>query len=177
MLCAVFACTEEKLQEDQNNLESVETLASANAEGPCVVTNLVAGQHYVAGSVTVDIEGDNLIITYTSNSDWIIGTTHLSVGNCDEDWAPLTGSGNPKIGQFEYTVPFSVEPHEVVYVISLDGLDDHYCFAAHAEVEGPDGGETAWAEGSQFEGSGWAMYNESFLSECEEGDGGNNPPY
>ena len=76
MLCAVFACTEEKLQEDQNNLESVETLASANAEGPCVVTNLVAGQHYVAGSVTVDIEGDNLIITYTSNSDWIIGTTH-----------------------------------------------------------------------------------------------------
>jgi hypothetical protein len=39
MLCAFFACTEEKLQEDQNNFDSFE----ADAEGPCVITNLVAG--------------------------------------------------------------------------------------------------------------------------------------
>jgi len=128
MLCAFFACTDEKLLEHQNNFDSVE----ADAEGSCVITNLVAGRHYVAGSVTVDVEGDNLIITYTSNAVWIIGTTHISIGNYDEDWVPLTGSGNPQIGQFEYIVPFSVEPHEVVYIISSDGLNDHYCFAAHA---------------------------------------------
>jgi hypothetical protein len=150
MLSVVFTCAEEKFQEDQNNFDSVE----AGVEGPCIITNLVAGQHCVAELVAVDVdaEGYNLIVTYTSNDDWIRGTTHLSIGNRKEDLVPLKGSGNAQIGQFEYTVPFSVEPHEVFYIISSDSLDDHYCFVAHAALEGSDGGETAWA-----------MYKESFL--------------
>lgn len=170
IICVTLSCTEEKFIDDQLDNNSIQT----DVDKHCVETNLIAGQNYVAGTVTVDIEGDNLIITYTSNGDWIIGTTHLSIGNCDEDWAPLTGSGNPQVGQFEYTEPFSSGPYEVVYVISLEGLDDNYCFAAHAEVEGPTGGETAWAEGSQFDGRGWAMFVESSLLECEE-SGGNTP--
>ncbi|MEH6534811.1 MAG: hypothetical protein V7719_00350 [Psychroserpens sp.] len=185
MLSVLFGCTDDQLDESQfraqkkieKEITLIETSTTATSEEHCFETNLIAGQHYVAGSVTVDIEGDNLIITYSSNGDWTIGTTHLSIGNCDEDWAPLTGSGNPQVGQFEYTEPYSSTLYEVVYIISLEGLDDNYCFAAHAEVEGPTGGETAWAEGSQFDGRGWAMFVESFLSECEEDDGGNNTPF
>ena len=135
-------------------------------------THLIAGQHHTAGSVTIDVEGDNLIITYTTNEDWTIGTTHLSIGICDEDWIPMTGSGNPQIGQFEYTEPFSVEPHEVVYIIPISEIGDNYCFAAHAEVEGPTGGETAWAEGTEFSGNSWAMFEEFLLSECNSDDNG-----
>jgi hypothetical protein len=102
----------------------------------------------------------------------------LSVGNCDEDWVPLTGSGNPQIGQFEYTEPSFVTPYEVVYIIPLEGLNDNYCFAAHAEVVGPDGNdETAWAEGPEFDGRSWAMFVESTLSECEDEDDDVYPPF
>lgn len=139
----------------------------------CVTVDLIAGQHYVAGNVTVHNDGTNLIITYsTEGTDWTLGTTHLSIGNCSEDWVPLTGSGNPQIGQFAYTTPYSEGPKEVIYVVSLEGLGDNYCFAAHAEVQGPTGGETAWAEGTEFSGNSWAMFVQSTLSECPTDDDG-----
>lgn len=184
-LCILFGCTQDQLTDEQRISERktkkpIVQLPSdpiTDTGEHCFYTNLIAGQHYVAGSVTVDIVGDNLIITYTTNGDWTLGITHLSIGNCDEDWAPLTGSGNPQIGQFEYTEPFSSGPHEVVYVISLEGLDDNFCFAAHAEVVGPNGGETAWAQGTQFSGRSWAMFAELNLSDCDSGndDGGGDP--
>lgn len=137
-----------------------------NLNGACVSVQLIAGQHHVAGDVSVYNDGDNLIVIYTSNDAWALGTTHLSLGNCDDNWVPLTRAGNPKIGQFKYTKPYSVTDHEVVYVISLSDLNDHYCFAAHAEVQGQTGGETAWAQGAEFSGNSWAMFVESFLSDC-----------
>jgi hypothetical protein len=187
ILC-ILGCTQEPIGEEQLTFEkrgkdltlpnpaesedTSETSSETNSEDHCFYTNLIAGQHYVAGSVTIDIDGDNLIITYTTNDDWSIGITHLQVGNCDEDWVPLTGSGNPKIGRFEYTEPYSSSDTEVVYVISLEEIGDTFCFAAHAEVQGPSGGETAWAEGTQFSGKSWAMFAEVDLSECtsEEDD-------
>lgn len=132
----------------------------------CVSVNLIAGQHHVAGSVTVYNDGDNLIIVYTTNDDWTIDLTHLSIGNCDDDRALLTSSGNPKIGKFEFTDPYSISDNEVIYVIPLADLDDSYCFAAHAEVQGPTGGETAWADGTEFPGNSWAMFVEGLLSNC-----------
>lgn len=182
----ILACTQEPISEDQQMFErkvkdvtlpseapleaTTETSSETNLDGHCFSTNLIAGQHYVAGSVTIDIDGDNLIITYATNEDWTIGITHLHIGNCEEDWVPLTGSGNPRIGHFEYTEPYSSSATEVVYVISLEGIGDTFCFAAHAEVKGPSGGETAWAEGIQFSGKSWAMYAEVDLSDCTEQD-------
>ena len=186
VLSVLFGCSKDEavdnqlVQERKNPRDLIDQIPNpidpADADDHCVVTNLIAGQHHVAGSVTVDIDGDNLVITYSTNGDWTLGITHLSIGNCDEDWAPLTGSGNPQVGQFEYTEPFSSGPHEVVYVIPLEGLDDNYCFAAHAEVQGPTGGETAWAQGTQFSGRGWAMFVESSLSDCpsDDDDGGDD---
>jgi hypothetical protein len=181
LACLILGCSNEQLSQDfalknqkaASNV-AIEPIDPADAEGHCVYTHLIAGQHHVAGSITVDNDGENLIITFSTDDDWTLGTTHLSIGNCDEDWAPLNGGGNPQVGQFEYTEPYSAGPHEVVYIVSLEGLDDHYCFATHAEVEGPAGGETAWGQGTQFNGNGWAMFVESFLSNCppDEDDGG-----
>ena len=179
IVCGLFGCTQDEVSQDQQlserkgrkNVPFVPIDPVTDTGDHCVYTHLIAGQHHVAGSITVDVVGDNLVITYTTTDEWTLGTTHLSIGNCDEDWAPLNGAGNPQIGQFEYTEPYSVGDHEVVYIISLEGLDDNYCFAAHAEVEGPTGGETAWGQGTQFTGRSWAMFVESNLSDCPSGDG------
>ncbi|WP_262732345.1 hypothetical protein [Gaetbulibacter sp. NE] len=142
-------------------------------DDPCISVSLIAGQHHVAGDVSIYNDGENLFIVFTTNGDWVLGTTHLSLGNCDENWVPLTGSGNPQIGQFPFTDPIFVSDYEVIYAVSLEDLGDNYCFAAHAEVEGPDGGETAWAEGAEFDGNSWAMFVETTLSDCPSG-GSNN---
>lgn len=165
------------LSSETNSETSSQNSSETTTEDHCFYTNLIAGQHHVAGAVTIDIDGDNLIITYTTNDDWSIGITHLSVGNCDEDWVPLTGSGNPRIGHFEYTEPFSSSSTEVVYIISLEGLNDNFCFAAHAEVQGSSGGETAWAEGIQFSGNAWGMYAEVDLSNCIDEEDDTNMPF
>jgi len=142
-------------------------------EESCLGVNLIAGQHHIAGTVTVDIDGENLIITYTTNGDWTIEATHLSIGNCAEQTIPTTGSGNPKVGHFEHSSDHNDGVNEVVYMLNASVLDDNYCFAAHAEVSGPTGGETAWAEGEEFPGNNWAMYVDALLSDCIEDD---SPP-
>lgn len=177
------------------NAQSRESLEDA-----CIVIDLVAGQNTVVGTVTIDRTETDLILTYATNSDWEINLTHMSIGDCNEQWVPQTGSGNPKVGKFEHTEPHSTNINEVVYHISLDVLPDYtdlYCFAAHAEVTGPTGGETAWAgqipddgsggggtddggdpetertEGTEgytvknFEGRNWAMYIEAEQSACD----------
>jgi hypothetical protein len=181
-LAVLFSCTNEQLDSDyagkkeaekpQSNLPD-DTNSSDDGEH-CVYTELIAGQHHSAGAVTIDVVGDNLVVTFTTNDDWVLGTTHLSIGVCDEDWVPTTRSGNPQIGQFEFTDPVFESDHEVVYIIPISEVGDNYCFAAHAEVEGPTGGETAWAEGTEFSGNSWAMYSEFILSECTSG--GENGP-
>lgn len=137
----------------------------------CKTVNLIAGQNHIAGTVSVDVDGDNLIITYTTNDEWALDATHLSVSSCEEGGFPSTNSGNPKIGNFEYSSTHVNGTTEVIYTISLDDVTNDFCFAAHAEVSGPTQ-ETAWAEGSDFGGRSWAMYVESTLSECNNDDGG-----
>ena len=186
VLCVLFGCTSEQLDDQyarKGKIKNIpvelpdETSDTDNGEH-CVYTPLIAGQHHTAGSVTIDLVGNNLIVTYSTNGEWTIGTTHLSLGVCNDDWVPITGSGNPQIGHFEFTEPFSESPHEVVYVIPITEIGDNYCFAAHAEVEGPDGGETAWAEGAEFSGNSWAMFSAFNLSNCNSSDDGdeNNTP-
>jgi len=133
----------------------------------CKTVNLTAGQNHIAGTVTMDIEGDNLIITYTTNSDWVIDATHLHLTNCEKDGFPTTVSNNPKIGNFEYSSTHEDAVTEVIYIINLNDVTDEFCFAAHAEVNGSTS-ETAWAEGGGFGGNSWAMYVEADLFDCED---------
>ncbi len=159
----------------------------ASLDEPCIAVDLVAGQNDVVGSVTIDRNETHLILTYSTNDVWDIDLTHMSIGDCNEQWVPQTGSGNPKIGRFEHTEPHTESIKEVVYFVNLEVLPDYtdmYCFAAHAEVSGPNGGETAWAgqigganvdSNSQsdeftvqdFDGNSWAMYIEASQTSCD----------
>lgn len=184
----MLSCSPEQIEDDSLNLTLDPNFRVADAtikdateynrnaeEEHCLTTNLIAGQHHIAGTVTVDIDGDDIIITYTTNEDWSIGATHLSIGNCEEQSIPTTGSGNPKVGRFEHSTTHSDGTNQVVYILDASVLDENYCFAAHAEVSGPTGGETAWAEGEDFDGNNWAMYVSALLSDCDTGSDDDNP--
>jgi hypothetical protein len=133
---------------------------------PCYSTDLVAAQTQNAGDVSVYSDGNKMYIVYTTNENWTLQNTHLSVGNCAET-IPTTGSGNPKVGQFEKTWTFVSYTNtndvsdiiQVVYEFDKEGSegvfggvtaydpwdkDTGYCFAAHAVVQGASN-ETAWA--------------------------------
>ena len=174
----ILGCNTESIED--NTLTNQEPIFSVTentinfqlrSTSSCAMADLMAGQDMKAGTVTAEIENDNLVITYSTDTGWTIDLTHLSVGDCSLQTIPQTGSGNPKVGKFEHTEPHSTGTNEVVYMISLDALTEEYCFAAHAEVQGPTGGETAWAEGPSFDGNSWAMYVEALLSDCDvDGD-------
>ena len=192
LVFTLLSCNVEKLEnteiatdlKSQDNIESTDKKAKGDfvvtesdqgiiegSDEHCKTVNLIAGQNHIAGTVTVDVEGDNLIITYTTNDEWTLDVTHLSITNCEEGGFPSTNSGNPKIGKFEYSSTHESGTTEVIYTIPLADVSDEFCFAAHAEVIGPTQ-ETAWAEGSDFGGNSWAMFVEAMLSECEDNNGG-----
>ena len=173
--------SDEVLQSKDPNFRVMESnvkhnfASRASYDEPCLTTNLIAGQDFEnpVGTVTIDSDGENIILIYdTSASGWTIELTHMSIGDCTQS-IPTTGSGNPKVGKFEHTEPHSADTNHVVYMIDLNALiaehelEDVYCFAAHAEVTGPDSEETAWAEGPGFSGNSWAMYVQANLSDCE----------
>ena len=113
-----------------------------------------AKSRFCVGEVTVAIEGDNLVVTYTTEHGWILTETHLYVGtSCPTKSAP---------GRF----PYSNEDLSVTtytYSIPLSEVGDgSICIAAHAVVQKStcDGllEETAWAYGCRFgKGRNWAM--------------------
>ena len=145
-----------------------ESSANESNDESCFSTKLIAGQHYEAGMVTITITEDQLIITYTTNDEWTIDATHLSIGGCNDESIPTNESGNPQIGHFEYHSEHSDGVNQVTYTFDLDDIPDQFCFAAHAEVSGPTGEETAWAEGEEFSGNSWAMYVEVDISDCND---------
>ncbi|WP_248724520.1 hypothetical protein [Seonamhaeicola sp. ML3] len=182
----LLGCNLESLEEKDSQLltekksskkkESFEVTASDistddTSEEHCHTINLIAGQHYEIGTVTIDVEGDILTVTYTTDGDWVLNATHLHITNCEEDDFPLTGANNPKIGHFEYASEHEDGTTQVIYTVNIGEITGELCFAAHAEVDGPSE-ETAWAEGEDFGGNSWAMYFEADLTDCD----GDTPP-
>ncbi len=176
-----LTATSKKANDKNKDVISVEgdDISNKDSNEHCKTVNLIAGQNHLAGVVTIDIEGDNLIITYQTNSDWTIDATHLHVTNCEDDNFPLTKSNNPKIGAFEYSSTHEDGVTEVTYIFDMNEINvgDELCFAAHAEVSGLSE-ETAWAEGEDFGGKSWAMFVKVDLTDCDEDDGdGEGPVY
>jgi len=136
-------------------------------------TNLMAGQHHLAGSVIVENDADFLYVTYEATGNWRIKKTHLYVGDCNG--IPTNGGGNPMIGRFplhgNHSNP-SVSSY--TYTIPLADLAECGCVAAHAEVVRLNSSgnvvqsETAWGEGPRIGGSSWAMKFSYCAEECEE---------
>jgi len=132
---------------------------------------LIAGQDEEIGTVTVIEDEGAISVTYTLDEGWHMTESHLHLAeDCDD--IPQTGPGNPKVGQFEYGMPYdpSVQADTIV-VDRTSGWDaeDTLCVAAHAAVFKDTNGdglydpdvdreETAWGEGERFTDRGsWAM--------------------
>ncbi|WP_430461871.1 hypothetical protein ACQUQU_03520 [Thalassolituus sp. LLYu03] len=160
--------------------------ACVSAEGGVQTQTLYAGQTLNAGSVTLQVIGDDLVVTYSTTDGWSLNETHLWVGTSLSDM-PQTRKGTPKIGNFPYhsgslsgvsqyteTIPLSV------LGFSCPQADTQYYVAAHAVVSrvGADGEtvqtETGWADGTGFVDKGmWGTYFTLVLTcDC----GGDNPP-
>lgn len=163
---------EKKSTNKKKDFDVVESDDSINdtSDSHCHTVNLIAGQHHEIGTVTIDVEGDILIVTYATIGDWVLDATHFHITNCEEDGFPTTGANNPKIGHFDYASEHEDGTTEVTYTIDVGEITGELCFAAHAEVDGPSE-ETAWAEGEGFGGNSWAMYFEADLTDCDD-DGG-----
>ena len=119
---------------------------------------LYADQIIDVGTLTVEVIGTNLVVTYNITSPWVLGETHLYVGtSIPKKSAP---------GRFPYGPEDVVE--EGKYVIDLGDFTDTLYIAAQAEVTNPEEidpftelprEETAWAEGVPIRsGKNWATY-------------------
>jgi hypothetical protein len=140
----------------------------AQAQVVLSATPLMAGQNYVAGTVIVSADADNLYISYYMNTGWTLKQTHVAVATSLDD-IPQTGSGNPKVGNFGIQESFSPGADSAFYTIPRSSLGTLNLFiATHAVVE-QDGGsrETGWAGTYDFDGKNWATYIRIF----EPGDG------
>lgn len=153
-------------------------LNSRNSETACYTTPLIAGQHFEAGRIDVEIVNedgmDYVYISYITNEDWILKLTHLYAG--DREGIPETKKGNPKPGVFEKRMDYEaniISDFEVEYKIPAEALNDCFYIAAHCEVAKIDEKgneiqrETGWGQGEGFEGDSWAMYFEFCKTACE----------
>jgi hypothetical protein len=116
---------------------------------PTLVSDLIAGQHYDVGDVTISDDGVNLYIQIAMEPEWQLVETHLYVGT-DIPTKSAPGKFPYKDGHPVYTIPLAdirAEPGDTVYI------------ALHAVVRNGCWEETAWADsyGIPF-GHGWAMY-------------------
>ena len=163
---------------DGYDLDAVCAEYTRECEQDCepLEVNLIAGQHMIAGSVTVTNDEDYLYITYTTTGDWVISETHLDVEITPADF-PTTKGGSPKVGHFTYQMEHDPEVTEYTYILPLEDLGyelgDEIYIAAHAvvliydEFDEVIQEETAWGEGDRFVDKGnWAMYFMYTIQEC-----------
>ena len=126
-------------------------------------TDLMAGQNVVSGIVTVDVVDGNVVVSYSTDGDWVIEETHLYIGPLAG--LPTNGGGNPQVGQFPYSDTHPVGTTDVDY--TGPGLIEGECVyvAAHAVVTNTVTGETetAWGQGIPIGGNSWAMMFEYCL--------------
>lgn len=119
----------------KNGVNSQTQITPVNTvPGQVTTVELVAGQHYVVGNITIQTSGSNLVIKYNiTESGWSITETHLAVVGDPNDF-PRTSNGNPKVGNFPYKGTHN-NVNEVEYSVPIGNLPATVYVAAHAVVE------------------------------------------
>jgi hypothetical protein len=154
------------LAQKDNHISAVQPVKAITVAkklpGTPTVTNLMAGQTIVAGSITVVDDQDLgiLTVTYQLNAGWSLKEAHLYVGALSD--IPLGGNGNPRPGQFTYKkTDFASGTQTWSISIPLSSLPpDEVTIAAHSVVCNTTTGarETGWGQGPQInDGGSWAM--------------------
>lgn len=145
---------------------------------------IFAGQTINAGTVTLEVSGQDLVVTYNTIDGWELTEAHLWVGDDLAD-LPRTRNGNPQIGRFPYNsgditgateYSFTVPVAELNFTCPAD--DTQFLAAAHSALRRPDGSggyqtETGWADGDRIVPRGnWATFFDFTLGcDCDDGDG------
>ncbi len=138
---------------------STERREEPDPSGDPIVTDLIAGQNEIIGTVTIESNGTFTTVTYNTINGWEIDATHLYVGACED--RPANNPGNPLIGHFPYADTHANGTTDFTYTLDSAEVGCSGCVAAHAEVSNASGGsETAWADGLPYGGNSWAMYFE-----------------
>jgi hypothetical protein len=147
---------------------------------------LYAGQNIDAGTVCVEVFGDDLLlVTYETKDGWELTEAHLWVGDNLADM-PQTKNGNPKVGNFPYHSGDITGSTSYEFTIPLTDLggddfatslcDKTFFVAAHAALRKDNGTggyqtETGWADGDRMVQRGnWATYFE-FQFLCDDANG------
>lgn len=132
--------------------------------------SLLAGQDIPAGTVDVEVVGDNLIVTYNTSNGFELNEVHFFIGETLSDM-PQTKTGSPKIGNFPYAASGLQGTTTYSFTVSIPDLggEPYVCgktffLATHASVyrvnsDGSYQQETAWGDGERFTQRGsWATY-------------------
>ncbi len=151
----LFSCSvenDEIITSDQLDLVTPDPPASTTQ-----TTDLMAGQHMLAGIVSVNADNGIVEVTYSTDSDWVIEETHLYIGDLAN--LPTNGGGNPKIGRFPYKGTHTAGTVDVTYAGPAIQEGDCVYIAAHAVVHNTVTGdtETAWGAGEPIGGNNWSM--------------------
>ncbi|MGL5540842.1 MAG: MSCRAMM family protein, partial [Erysipelotrichaceae bacterium] len=128
--------------------------------------DLIAGQNYDAGDITIWDDGTNLYFKLVTATGWSFDTLHLDIKDSANlltnvpGQMPYSQSFNPKATQYTFTIPLAsigLGPEETVY----------FAFHANLYYSGQDGQrqETGWGNGTPGGGGGWWMYNS--YTRCE----------
>jgi hypothetical protein len=130
--------------------------------GTPTITNIMAGQNIVAGTITVVEDWDLLTctVTYQLYTGWSFKEVQLYVGTCEG--IPVNRAGEPRIGLFPYKkTNFAAGVQTWLVTVPLSGLPtDEVFIAAHCSIISSITGqtETGWGQGSQInDGGSWAM--------------------
>jgi hypothetical protein len=145
ILCAAlifgaYSCQTEDIAPESDMTNALERGPKANStiEGCDQIytsTNLYAGQNILVGEVTVTGSDGNYEVTYNlTNDGYCLVETHLSVVTNASDF-PMTRSGNPIPGNFEYSNSHSCVS-SFTYPVTLEDFQegDKVYIAAHAVV-------------------------------------------
>ncbi|MCH2489818.1 MAG: hypothetical protein MK211_06675 [Flavobacteriales bacterium] len=120
-------------------------------------TDLMAGQHTLAGIVNISEDNGSTTVSYITEGDWEIEEIHLFVGPLED--LPTNGGGNPKIGRFPYKATYPAGTTDAPITVPGIAPGDCVYVAAHAVVVNTVTGdeETAWGAGESIGGNSWAM--------------------
>ena len=139
--------------------------SATTAPGPLpipFVTDLIAGQHYDVGDVTVWNDNEFLYVNYAVQYVWLrLVWTHLHVATT-LDGIPQNKNGIPVPGKFEYKVQHPRWIQDYTVKIPLDDSwlpGTEVCIAAHSVISGVCSiFATGWGNGLEFPGPTWGMY-------------------
>jgi hypothetical protein len=138
----LFSCNKQEAADQDVSLKAKPTPIEINLPDPEDCTNsvdLIAGQMYLAGSVTVSLCTGGIEVKFETDDGWYLTAYHVEVVD-DPNKFHMTNTGNPKVGRFDYVDSF--EPTQEV-TIGCIPVGDRAFVAAHAVVcrgEGEGGG-------------------------------------